>query len=836
MRELNELNSFLFATNICVAALCGALLPIMPLLTRKSFLFGAKVPPEAQATGEARALKRNYAAITAAGGAAALAFSVWQYMAAPGCTIFTAIYLPLALMAVQLAVFVPSHGKALRLKSRLGWNVAETAFADTKSSFARGNLSAMPQFWYVISLLVALASFAVALARYPSLPDSLPTHWGFDGEPNGWSGKSLGAVLFMPICNAVLAAFMWLAGALVEKAKLQIDHDEPAKSFAQHRKYRRLMGHGMGAMAVAMAVLLLLIGLQTVYVGFDVPIWLILALSLAPAAPLCAVAVRAGQGGALLKVDAAEASAAANGDIAGSNAMSDDRLWAWGLFYHNPDDPAFFVGNRFGSNIGFNYSRLPVKIGAAALALLLVASYAWMTLLFVSMKPPAAEPVAEPAAAEPVVAEPATEPPVAEPAAEPAAGDALASAGASALEAAEAAARQAVEDLAAGNFDGVAAHFDETMAQALSAGQLKEAWDAAAAQAGEFAEIASVESFEQDGYCVCLVTARHSAGSTVTRAAYDGEMKIAGLFLSLAEGGSAAEAGTEAGSRAELAAGETGVTVGAEYPLDGALALPDAPGKVPAAVLVHGSGPHDMDESFNGIKVFKDISDYLAANGIAALRYDKRTYSHAARLSADITVREETIEDAILAGRLLAQNERIDSSKIFVVGHSLGGMLAPRIVSESGGVFAGAVIMAGSPRSLLDIVADQNMYMISLADPSERDALTRQVEAAKPYYGLPQGYIDEMDAHPASEYLLQTDRPFLILQGGKDFQVSPGKDYEPYRQLAGDRGNFEFRLYDNLNHMFTVSTMEKPTTDDYVAGARVDSAPLSDIAAWIKAR
>jgi uncharacterized membrane protein/dienelactone hydrolase len=786
-------------------------------------------------------------------------------MAAPGCTIFTAIYLPFALAAVQLAVFAPSHGAALKLKSRLGWSVAETAFADTRTSFARGNLSAMPHFWYVISLLAVLASFAIALARYPSLPDSLPTHWGFDMEPNGWSAKSLGAVLFMPICSAGMLALMWLTGALVEKAKLQIDHNEPSKSFAQHRKYRRLMGHGIGAMAVALAALFLLIGLQTVYAGFAIPIWLVFALGLAPAVPLCAIALRAGQGGALLKVDAAEASAAADGDIAGSNAMSDDRLWAWGLFYHNPDDPAYFVGNRFGFNFGFNYSRLPVKIGAAALALLLVASYIWMTLLFASMKPPAAELVAGPAAAEHVAAESATEPSVAGPAAEPSAaesaaeppagepaavdapsaaepatGGALASAGAPALEAAEAAARQAVEDLAAGNFDGVVAHFDETMAQLLSAGQLKETWEAAAAQAGEFAEIASVESFEQDGYCVCLVTARHSAGSTVTRAAYDGEMKIAGLFLSLAEGGSAAEAGTEAGSGSELAAGETGVTVGAEYPLDGALALPDAPGKVPAAVLVHGSGPHDMDESFNGIKVFKDISDYLAANGIAALRYDKRTHSHAARLSAefsaDITVREETIEDAILAGRLLAQNERIDSSKIFLIGHSLGGMLAPRIVSESGGVFAGAVIMAGSPRSLLDIVADQNMYMISLADPSERDALTRQVEAAKPYYGLPQGYIDEMDAHPASEYLLQTDRPFLILQGGKDFQVSPVNDYESYRRLAGDRGNFEFRLYDNLNHMFTVSTMEKPTTDDYVAGTRVDSAPLSDIAAWIKAR
>jgi uncharacterized membrane protein len=87
----------------------------------------------------------------------------------------------------------------------------------------------------------------------------------------------------------------------------------------------------------------------------------------------------------LLKVNASEISYTANGDIAGSNAMSDDRLWAWGLFYHNPDDPACLIGDRFGGNIGFNYSRLPVKIGVTIFVAVIAASYIWMTLLFTSL-------------------------------------------------------------------------------------------------------------------------------------------------------------------------------------------------------------------------------------------------------------------------------------------------------------------------------------------------------------------------------------------------------------------------------------------------------------------
>ncbi|MDR1187672.1 MAG: alpha/beta fold hydrolase [Bifidobacteriaceae bacterium] len=281
---------------------------------------------------------------------------------------------------------------------------------------------------------------------------------------------------------------------------------------------------------------------------------------------------------------------------------------------------------------------------------------------------------------------------------------------------------------------------------------------------------------------------------------------------------------------------EVPVTVGAQYPLDGVLALPGGSDAAPAVVLVHGSGPNNKDESIYGVDVFKDVSDYLVERGVAVLRYDKRTYTHPSSVTPDTTVGEETIEDAILAGELLVGDDRVDSDKIFLVGHSLGGMLAPRMVEESDGVFAGAVIMAGSPRSLPDVIYDQNLYVISLAEPSEREALTQQVEDAKPYFGLPQAYVEEMDAHPPSDYLLSTDKPFLILQGGKDFQVSPKNDYGAYKQLVGGMGNFEFHLYDDLNHLFTVSTMEDPTTDDYVAGAHVDDAPLADIAAWITAR
>lgn len=152
------------------------------------------------------------------------------------------------------------------------------------------------------------------------------------------------------------------------------------------------------------------------------------------------------------------------------------------------------------------------------------------------------------------------------------------------------------------------------------------------------------------------------------------------------------------------------ITVGlnTEYPLKGLLTLPDdLSSPVPAVVLVHGSGPSNMDEKVMKLTPFRDLAEGLAERGIASIRYDKRTYVHARKmLKVSVTVREETIEDAILAADMLRNDPRIDPQRIYIVGHSMGAMLAPRIDAE-GGNFAGIIMMAGTNFRLEDIVIRQ---------------------------------------------------------------------------------------------------------------------------------
>ena len=294
---------------------------------------------------------------------------------------------------------------------------------------------------------------------------------------------------------------------------------------------------------------------------------------------------------------------------------------------------------------------------------------------------------------------------------------------------------------------------------------------------------------------------------------------------------------------------------GTQYPLNGLLTLPDAPQrKLPAVVFVHGSGPSNMDECVGKLTPFRDLAVGLARRGIASLRYDKRTYAHAKALRRQaLTVREETIEDALLAAELLRADGRIDPGAVFLVGHSMGAMLAPRIDAEGGG-FRGLVLMAGSPLRLEDIMLRQfrqagesrNALLRTVAKMEETqfgkkllglDALPDEEAKRQKFAGsVNLWYFKEMGQKGAADYLLESDTPVLILQGGMDFQVLPEEDFARFQELLRDRENVEYRLYEGLNHCFVPALFNDilKARAEYAAERHIGPEVIDDIAGFIK--
>ena len=291
-----------------------------------------------------------------------------------------------------------------------------------------------------------------------------------------------------------------------------------------------------------------------------------------------------------------------------------------------------------------------------------------------------------------------------------------------------------------------------------------------------------------------------------------------------------------------------------EYPLNGILTLPDnLDNKVPAVVLVHGSGASNMDEKVMKLRPFKDIAEGLSHEGIAAIRYDKRTYAHARKLRhVEPTVKEETIEDAIRAAELLKQDPRIDENRIFIVGHSMGAMLAPRIDSECG-YFKGLIMLAGTPYRLEDIVVRQlkqagnsgGFLMKKIVDLESRiygkrfDNLYEMSdeEAKKKKFAgnLSLYYFKEMGQKTAGDYLLESEKPVLIMQGGKDFQVLKEEDFDGFKQILKNRNNVSYKLYDDLNHVFVKGIYNDITkaSKEYSVPQHVDVRVIKDSAEFI---
>ena len=295
---------------------------------------------------------------------------------------------------------------------------------------------------------------------------------------------------------------------------------------------------------------------------------------------------------------------------------------------------------------------------------------------------------------------------------------------------------------------------------------------------------------------------------------------------------------------------------GTDFPLNGKIIFPDGiSGPVPAVVMVHGSGSSNMDEKVMKLTPFRDLAEGLAKKGIASIRYDKRSFVHPRKMLRQcITVKEETIDDALLAINMLKSDPRIDRERIFILGHSMGAMLAPRIDSEGGDV-KGLIMMAGTPYRLEDIFVRQLnqslesrsiMKLIALIEDriftkkfdnlysmSDEEAKKKKFAGGTTLY-----YFKEMGKKTAADYLLENEKPVLIMQGGKDFQVLANDDYLKFKELLSDRRNTFFKLYPELNHIFVDAIYDdiSKVTKEYNTERHIGEEVTGDIADFIKSQ
>ena len=287
---------------------------------------------------------------------------------------------------------------------------------------------------------------------------------------------------------------------------------------------------------------------------------------------------------------------------------------------------------------------------------------------------------------------------------------------------------------------------------------------------------------------------------------------------------------------------ERDVTVGeGEWKLPGTLTVPVGAGPFPAAVLVHGSGPNDRDETVGGAKVFKDLAEGLASRGIVVLRYEKRTLQYRGRIagSANFTVQEETVEDAVKAIALLRSQAEVNGGRVFVIGHSLGAYVAPRI-AEQDGKLAGVVLMAGNVRPVEDLLVEQVTYMGITGKPLDNakafQATVKKLEAgdedSPALGGVPVAYWLDLKGYDPAAAAKKLGIPMLILQGERDYQVTMA-DFGMWKTAVGSAKGVTMMSYPALNHFF-VAGEGKSLPAEYAKPGHVALQVVEDIAKFIK--
>jgi uncharacterized protein len=313
--------------------------------------------------------------------------------------------------------------------------------------------------------------------------------------------------------------------------------------------------------------------------------------------------------------------------------------------------------------------------------------------------------------------------------------------------------------------------------------------------------------------------------------------------------------------------------------LAGSLTLPRGKGPHPAVVLISGSGPQDRDELILGHRPFMVLADALTQRGIAVLRFDDRgvgksTGDFSSATSADFA------KDALAGVLYLLSRPEISPSKIGLIGHSEGGLIAPMVAADSDEV--GFVVMLAGPgvngaevvlRQSAVIGEHQGMTAEKIAAgekvnraifevlKTEKDdvALRKSVAALltnaygelstaeKAAAGDVDTFVDANVAKLLSVWfrffltyepgpcLAKITCPVLALNGSLDQQVLPDQNLPPIRMAFQNHEDAQVVELAGLNHLF--QNCKTGGLEEYgQIEETFDPATLKLIADWISKR
>lgn len=345
-------------------------------------------------------------------------------------------------------------------------------------------------------------------------------------------------------------------------------------------------------------------------------------------------------------------------------------------------------------------------------------------------------------------------------------------------------AERALRWLRAGQGDSLATIMTPQVKAQITPAMLGQIWQQLERQAGPFQSAGAWSETTAQGHRVQVCPLTFAQAGLQLTLTLDAADQVAGIFFAPVETPAAKVPAEAPDTVAQGQYVERDVTVDSgSLHLPGTLCLPRKAikGRTPIVVFVHGSGPNDRQESLGPNRPFRDMAHALAARGIGSLRYDKRTLVYREQ-AATVPMGDydcEVTDDAVAAMLTAARQPETDTMKIYVMGHSLGGALAPRVAAKCPFRPGGVIMWSAPVRPLDELLRDQLRYLARQEGRSEASA-DSAAEMLLSY--LPEGYVEQARRYKPTRQTRLLPIPQLYIAGGHDYQVTRD-DFDAWKRV-----------------------------------------------------
>lgn len=352
-----------FYITFFLLGIIAVVLGITPYITRKTEAFGVSVPENMWSHPVLAGYKKMYTFGVLGFGALLMLILLLtksmleDYVVAPMLSYFVIIIF-------SFVFYYILHRKTLALKEQEGWKNQVSSMVYVSLSDKENLLPSA--WWNIISFLITIFTIYITIIHYPSIPDKIPTNFGFDGNVNAYADKTIWSVMLLPFFQIFMSLIFLFTAYIIKRSRVTVNQEDQELSLRQSMIFRK--SWIIYTMVGGIAMVLMFALLQFTIIGLiDQRLinYIVLPLPLIMVIGSIVLSVKLGQGGSRI------GKAKPGNKIA---LRDDDKYWKMGVFYYNPEDPSLFVEKRFGVGWTSNFARPLTYVFLGALLLFIIIS------------------------------------------------------------------------------------------------------------------------------------------------------------------------------------------------------------------------------------------------------------------------------------------------------------------------------------------------------------------------------------------------------------------------------------------------------------------------------